>query len=77
MLNFQNLTTMLMLQKKIYLLLDMPMEVFKSEETWGMQLLSNDLEKKSVYIHTHTHTYTCIYVYVCVCIGYIWRERGW
>ena len=33
MLNFQNLTTMLMLQKKIYLLLDMPMEVFKSEET--------------------------------------------
>jgi len=33
MLNFRNLTTMLMLQKKIYLLLDMPMEVFKSEGT--------------------------------------------
>ena len=81
MLNFLNLTTMLMLQKKIYLLLDLPMEVFKSKRTWGMQLLLNDSGKKSVYaymyIYAYTYTYTGIYIYVCVCIVYIWRERGW
>ena len=33
MLNFLNLTTVLTSQKKIHLLLDLPMEVFKSERT--------------------------------------------